>query len=71
MMMKYQHKKRTKKSIQCYKDTYQELWLCFEQSKKGSGFGFVCNSDFSCIHGGKNDCKRHVERKQHKDYITI
>ena len=29
------------------------------------------NIDFTCAHGGGNDCKRHVESIRHKDYESL
>ena len=31
----------------------------------------VCNSHFCCAHSGRYDCKRHIESKQHKDFIKL
>ena len=31
----------------------------------------MCNSHFCCAHSGRNDCKRHIESKQHKDFIKL
>ena len=30
-----------------------------------------CNSHFCCAHSGRYDCKRHIENKQHKDFIKL
>ena len=30
-------------------------------------FCTTCKSDFSCKHGGRFDCKRHVDSKSHKE----
>lgn len=64
---------KRKKSSQKYLDSYRELWPCLLPSRKGSNFVHctVCVSDFSCMHAGKNDCKRHVNSKQHKDYVHL
>ena len=29
------------------------------------------NIDFTCAHGGGNDCKRHVKSIRHKDYESL
>ena len=29
------------------------------------------NIDFTCTHGGGNDCKRHVQSIRHKDYESF
>ena len=38
-------------------------------SKKGPTFAYclVCEKDFSCAHGGKDDCRRHAKSKAHVD----
>ena len=28
----------------------------------------VCNTDFSCAHGGKNDCFRHMKSAKHEQF---
>ena len=50
---------------------YHKLWPCLERSDKGETFAkcTVCNSHFCCAHSGRYDCKRHIESKQHKDFI--
>ena len=52
---------------------YHELWPCLERSDKGDTFAkcTVCNSHFCCAHSGRHDCKRHIESKQHKDFIKL
>lgn len=65
--------KKRKKNTQKYLKSYTELWPCLLPSRKGVFFVHcsVCVSDFSCMHAGKNDCKRHIESKQHKDYELL
>lgn len=61
---------KRKKSSQKFLDSYTELWPCLLPSRKGAHFVHctVCVSDCSCMQAGRNDCKRHVDSKQHKDY---
>jgi len=64
---------KRKKSSQKFLDSYRELWPCLLPSRKGAHFVHcsVCVSDFSCMHAWRNDCKRHVDSKQHKDYEQL
>lgn len=57
------------KSSQRFKESYHDLWNCLNTSTKGPTFVRcnICDVDFSCAHGGKNDCKRHVTSKNHID----
>ena len=52
---------------------YHELWPCLERSDKGDTFAkcTVSNSHFCCAHSGQYDCIRHIESKQHKDFIKL
>ena len=47
---------------------YNEKWKCLTHSTKGPSFVHcvLCKLDFSCAHGGRNDCERHVASKTHK-----
>lgn len=65
--------KRRQTSDQKYKESYSKLWPCLTSSKRGVCMVRcnVCSCDFSCSHGGKNDCKRHVESKTHKELNTM
>ena len=56
------------KVIQRYCPEYHERWSCLLHSRKGDSFVLctVCNINFTCAHGGGNDCKRHVESISHK-----
>ena len=53
--------------------SYHELWPCLVWSEKGEAFAkcTVCNSHFSCAHSGRQDCKRHIESKQHQDFLKM
>ena len=46
------------KAIQRYRPEYHERWSCLLCSRKGNSFVHI---DFTCTHGGGNDCKRHVK----------
>ena len=47
--------------------------VSMERSDKGDTFAkcTMCNSHFCCAHSGRYDCKRHIESKQHKDFIKL
>ena len=45
--------KKNNQAIQRY-----ERWSCLLHSRKGDSFVHI---DFTCTHGGGNDCKRHVK----------
>ena len=46
------------KAIQRYRPEYLERWSCLLRSRKGDSFIHI---DFTCTHGGGNDCKRHMK----------
>ena len=46
------------KAIQRYRPEYLERWSCLLRSRKGDSFVHI---DFTCTHGGGNNCKRHVK----------
>eukprot|EP00745_Piridium_sociabile_P035066 TRINITY_DN6079_c0_g1_i8.p1 TRINITY_DN6079_c0_g1~~TRINITY_DN6079_c0_g1_i8.p1 ORF type:complete len:123 (-),score=20.40 TRINITY_DN6079_c0_g1_i8:198-566(-) len=52
--------KRPAKRRQCYIKAYSDTWSCLTSSTKGPEFVFctVCKTQFSCGHGGRNDCKK-------------
>ncbi|KAH3817334.1 hypothetical protein DPMN_118867 [Dreissena polymorpha] len=56
-------KKVAKTNSQKYKESYREYWPCLGPSLKGKTnvHCSTCNIDFLCAHGGKNDCKRHID----------
>ena len=50
-----------------------ELWNCLKPSAKGDTF-VRCSTyqtDFSCTHDGRFDCKHHIETKGHKDFYKL
>ncbi|GFN86361.1 immunoglobulin-binding protein 1-like [Plakobranchus ocellatus] len=50
-----------------FRPQYTETWPCLVQSKRdfSSARCTVCNADFSNSHGGKDDCRRHIESQKH------
>ncbi|VDI64010.1 Hypothetical predicted protein [Mytilus galloprovincialis] len=62
-----------KKSCQKFRDCYRETFPSLGVSKKGPTFVycFICERDFSCAHGGKDDCRRHVMTKSHVEYNKL
>ena len=56
---------------QCYLKSYTEKWSCLTSSSKGREFVYctVCKVSFSCAHGGRNDCKKHVEGISHQKLL--
>ncbi|KAJ8307462.1 hypothetical protein KUTeg_015546 [Tegillarca granosa] len=65
--------KKRRQTNQKYKESYSNMWPCLTSSKRGECMVrcTVCSCDFSCGHGGKNDCKRHVDSKTHKELNTL
>ena len=59
---------RRKKTCQRYKHEYTELCYCLKPSTKGDTY---VQTYFSCAHGGRFDCKRHIETKGHKDFDKL
>ena len=59
---------REKKTCQRYKHEYTELCYCLKPSTKGDTY---VQTYFSCAHGGRFDCKRHIETKGHKDFDNL
>jgi hypothetical protein len=53
---------------QCFLKDYTNSWPCLIESSKGESFVHcsTCKMDFSCAHGGRHDCLRHVESQNHK-----
>ena len=62
-----------KKACQRYKDSYKKTWSFLGPSKKGATFVKcnICDLDFACRHGGKSDCRRHVNSQGHKDLTKL
>lgn len=67
------HERTAKKYLQNYKDSYKEIWPFFNKSQKGDQYVrcSICEMDFTCAHGGKNDCRRHVQSKSHQDFQKL
>jgi hypothetical protein len=64
---------KKKKILQRYRDLYHEIWLTFTRSQHGEYYVrcTTCSTDFSCSHAGKNDCKRHIKSKTHKELSAL
>ena len=64
--------KRHRPSVQSFKRSYSEEWPCLVSSQLGLSHAFcgLCRSDFSVTHGGRDDCRRHVESAKHKQYAV-
>lgn len=63
----------SKKVLQKYRDGYTKEWPCLVPSKISENHVFceVCSCDFVVAHGGRDDCRRHVESKKHKDHGKV
>lgn len=55
---------------QRYRVEYSQTWPCLIASQLSDYHVFcsVCRSDFSIAHGGRDDCRRHIESKKHETY---
>jgi hypothetical protein len=64
---------KKKKILQRYRDLYHEIWPTFTRSQHGEYYVrcTTCSTDFSCSHAGKNDCKRHIKSKTHKELSAL
>lgn len=64
---------KKKHTGQKYKRDYHETWECLGPSRKGDEYAHcsVCNTDFSISHGGRFDCRRHIERSTHQDFLKV
>ena len=60
-------------SNQKFLPLYHELWPCLVRSEKGDIYAkcTICNSSFCCSHAGRYDCKRHIESKQHQEFVKL
>lgn len=61
-------KEKRPKRQQTFLPSYTDEWQFLVQSKKGPTFVhcLACIRDFSCDHGGRSDCERHVAGQNHK-----
>ena len=52
---------------------YTTDWPVLKPSTKGATFCYCCTRqlDFSIGHGGRDDCKRHVACKLHKEHAEL
>lgn len=62
-------KPKRKKVLQRYRVEYTKEWPCIHKSTKSEHYVFctVCACDFMIQHGGRDDCRRHIESKKHVD----
>ena len=53
---------------QCFIKAFSEKWDCLTSSAKGREFVFctVCKTSFSCAHGGRHDCQKHINSVTHQ-----
>lgn len=56
------------KIVQKFRHEYTVEWPSIIQSSKSTEYAFctVCSRDFSIAHGGRNDCRKHIDTKLHK-----
>ena len=59
--------------LQKFLHDYTTDWPVLKPSTKGANFCYCCTCrlDFSIGHGGRDDCKRHVACKRHKEYAEL
>ena len=52
---------------------YTSDWPVLKPSTKGATFCYCCTCrlNFSIGHGGRDDCKRHMAYKRHKEYAEL
>ena len=56
---------------QCYLKSYSSKWSCLTSSSRGPEYVYclVCKSTFSCAHGGRYDCGKHVKGHTHQKLL--
>lgn len=61
------------RTLQKFLVGYTTDWPVLRPSAKGATFCYceTCRFDFSIGHGGRDDCKRHVASKRHKEYAAL
>lgn len=61
------------KNCQKYRPEYTQLWSCLSASNVSLQHAFceLCKCDFSVQHGGKDDCRRHVNSKKHQEFSKL
>ena len=64
---------KDRKRRQCFIKAYSEKWDCLSKKMgrpqaKGREFVFctVCKTSFSCAHGGRHDCQKHINSVTHQ-----
>lgn len=62
-----------RKHQQTFKEEYQLLWPVLKRSNVSNNHAhcMVCNMDFNIAHGGRDDCRRHVECVRHVEKAKI
>lgn len=65
-------KKRDKASKQRFRKAYNNIWPCLVASGKGEHYVHckLCRKDFSCSHGGQDDCRKHINSLYHKNIVS-
>lgn len=61
------------KACQKYRKEYSELWTSLKASSVSENHVFceLCKCDFSVQHGGRDDCRRHINSKKHSDNLQV
>ena len=61
--------KKKKIPAQKFHQASHKTYPCLVPPRKGGKFVFctTCKADFSCKHGGRFDCKQHVDSKSHME----
>lgn len=64
---------RKRSHIQTFIDEYESTWPCLKRSKKADTYAYcsVCDSDFTISHGGRSDCRRHIEGPRHVNFAKL
>ena len=62
-----------KRRTQTFKMEYSAEWPVLKPSKVSQNHVFcsACKLDISISHGGRDDCRRHVSSKKHKEYAQL
>lgn len=60
------------KRKQAFLACYSKEWPCLVAARQSrhAVHCSICKLDFSCAHGGRNDCERHVKSKSHKNVAS-
>ena len=65
--------KKAKKAVQRFRPDYTTTWpyLTASKSSDSTVLCTICNEEFSCAYGGKNDCSRHINSKKHVNMVSL